>query len=120
MHLIIDDNPNCSYEERVFGSSGGIKKVSCIRVEKPGNASPEWWDVMGVNENKEFSPAQAVRVEDSADGTAWLIYGGNWGLRLKKMGTNSPWSLEDAHQWGAPFFVLDSKGASIQFQTSQE
>ena len=110
MYLLVEENPNCPSDERVFAESGSHKEV--LEIE----AKDSWWAVTGVEEGGKFFPAKAVRVDDSADGTAWLVYGGNWGLRLKDRNKNEPWSLEDKSQWGLPFLVLDSSGSSIKFK----
>jgi hypothetical protein len=80
----------------------------------PGSTQPEWCDVTSVDENGIFSPAQVVRVDDSADGTAWLVLGAAWGVRLKKRPSTEPWDLSNNNQWGVPFLVLDSSESSIQ------
>jgi hypothetical protein len=52
-------------------------------------------------------PAQAVAVEDSGSGGAFLLYGADWGIRLRPAEpTDAPWSLTDADQWGETHLVL--------------
>lgn len=111
MFLVIEENPNCAPEERVLAESGPHKEV--LEVEAKGT----WWTVTGLDEGGKTIPAKAVRVEDSADGTAWLVYGGGWGLRLKALNDKSDWSLSDKNQWGLPLLVLDSSAASIRFKS---
>ncbi len=115
MFLVIEENPNCGPEERVLAESGPHKYVSEAEVTPPGGKTG-WWEVTGVDENGAFVPAKAVRVDDSADGTAWLVYGGSWGLRFKAPGNKAEWSLEDKSQWGLPLIVLDSSASSIRFK----
>ena len=50
--------------------------------------------------------AHAVRVEDSSAGTAYLIYGGDWGVRLRPANDGAPWAHENGSQWGEPYLVL--------------
>lgn len=114
MYLIIEDNPNCNTDERVFAEKSAHKFISSIQYEPRGN-SFQWWDVTGVNENGVFIPAKGVLVEDSGAGLTWLVYGGVWGLRFKPKGSNEAWDLKNKNQWGAPFKVLDSAGTDIQF-----
>jgi hypothetical protein len=113
MFIVVEENPNCAAEERVLAESGPHKDVLEVEATSP-DRKETWWSVTGVNEGGTFIPAKAVRVDDSADGTAWLIYGGAWGLRFK-LGT-SDWSLNDKTQWGLPFLVLDSSALSIRFK----
>lgn len=113
MYLIIEENPNCPPEERVFAASGPQRKVKRVEVTPPSQMNAVWCDVAAVDENGAFDVPTAQRVEDSADGTAWLVSGGAWGLRLKISGA---WSMSADDQWGVPFLVLDSSGNGIEFQ----
>jgi hypothetical protein len=49
----------------------------------------------------------AVLVEDSGDGLATLVYGGEQGIRLKAADDEGPWDLENSSQWGEPCLLLD-------------
>lgn len=115
MMIFVDENPNCGWVERVFQESGPVRPVAQIQVETP-SGQHEWCEVMGVDANGEFKTAFAVVVDDSGAGTAWLVYGGAWGIRYRTAGNTDPWSLKDANQWGEPFKVLDSSGAEIRFK----
>jgi hypothetical protein len=48
----------------------------------------------------------AVRVEDSSAGAAYLIFGGDQGVRLRPVDSTAPWSLEDPDQYGETHLVL--------------
>jgi hypothetical protein len=115
MFLVVEENPNCAAEERVLAESGPHKDVLEVEATSP-QRKEAWWMVTGVDEGGKFIPAKCVRVDDSADGTAWLVYGGAWGLRMKATGDSSAWSLDDKNQWGLPLLVLDSSGSSIKFK----
>lgn len=120
MYLIIEENPNCADYERVFSEQGALRTVKAIFAESP-KGDRGWWDIVavdGVNKKERFSPAQAVLVEDSGSGIAWLVFGGMWGLRCKPINDTAPWSLQNSTQWGLPLKVLDSSGLDIQFQDS--
>lgn len=116
MFIVVEENPNCGPEERMLAESGPHKEVAEVEATSPARKEA-WWAVTGVDENGVFIPAKRVRVDDSADGTAWLVYGGLWGLRFKPQGDSSPWSLDDKNQWGAPLLVLDSSGSSIKLKS---
>ena len=68
----------------------------------------EWCDVVGWTDNEVephcFALAQAV--EDSGSGVAYLIFGGNCGIRIKLATTKEPWSLESSNQWGESHLLL--------------
>lgn len=116
MYVVIEENPNCGSDERMFSESGEKRVVNKLNVTPPKTNQSQWCDVVAVDESGTFCPAHAQRVEDSSDGTAWLIFGGSWGLRLRSSENPAEWSLENSNQWGVPFLVLDSSGTSIEFQ----
>ena len=116
MYLIIEENPNCLPDERVFPNHGEKRAVKRLHLSPPGSDAAVWCDVAAVNAPGTFQQAFAQRVDDSSDGTAWLVFGGEWGLRFKPLTPPTAWSLEEKTQWGAPFLVLDSSGASIEFK----
>ncbi|MCG3204739.1 MAG: hypothetical protein KCHDKBKB_01455 [Elusimicrobia bacterium] len=116
MYLMIEENPNCAPDERVFSGTGEKKIVRKLLLNSPHSQQTLWWDVAGVEEGGVFQEAMAQRVDDSSDGTAWLVYGGPWGLRLKPENSQIPWSFNDQSQWGVPFLVLDSSASTIQFK----
>jgi len=112
LFLVIEENPNCEAAERVFAEAGKARPVELAQVN---NSSGEavWCHVVGVDQDGKFTEAKAVLVEDSSEGTAWLIFGGSWGLRFRPATNAEDWSLESKDQWGAPFKVLDSSAVSI-------
>ena len=52
-------------------------------------------------------PAYAVLVEDSGEGVAMLIYGGDEGIRLKPVESQDDWDLDSPNQWGEACLLLD-------------
>ena len=116
MYLLVEINPNCESEERMFPTTGAPRKVAQVQLERPALGTI-WCDVVSVDENGVFGPAQAVQMDDSGAGVAWLVLGGTWGLRLRPTGTTNPWSFSDPIQWGVPFLVLDFSGSGIRFKS---
>jgi len=114
MYVLVEENGNCSPEERMFSDSGPKKGVHQVQCETP-EGQLIWCDVIGVIGKGTFVPAQAVVVDDSGAGTAWLVFGGQWGIRFRSSGSAKEWSLSEKTQWGAPFKVLDSSGEDIRF-----
>jgi hypothetical protein len=51
-------------------------------------------------------PAFAAQVEDSGAGAAFIVYGGDWGIRLRPESSASEWSLTDPDQWGETHLLL--------------
>lgn len=113
MYLVVEENPNCSPDERRFSTLGSPRTVTHLQIDGP-NGNRGWWGATGVDEGGAFVPAQAILMEDSGAGNVWLIYGGSWGLRFRKE-ESSDWSLADKSQWGEPFKVLDISGEDIRF-----
>jgi hypothetical protein len=52
--------------------------------------------------------AYAVQVEDSSEGSAYLVYGGDWGVRLRPADSDAAWSIDAPDQWGETHLVLSS------------
>lgn len=48
-------------------------------------------------------------VEESGRGAAYVVFGGLWGLRLKREGVQEDWSLESPHQWGEAYLLLTER-----------
>ena len=48
-------------------------------------------------------------VEESGRGAAYVVFGGIWGLRLKKAGVQEDWSLESPDQWGEAYLLLTER-----------
>jgi hypothetical protein len=112
MYLIVEANPNCAGEERVFKENGLPRGVKRVLIDQP-NGTSAWTDVTGVDEEGTFIPAHAIQVDDSSAGSAWLVHGGLWGLRFRK--DQAAWSLDNGDQWGEPFKVMDISGAYVEF-----
>lgn len=72
------------------------------------SARGEWCEVIGWtdNEAEPLCPAFAQAVEDSGAGFAYLIFGGVCGIRLKPVGVEEEWSVENPKQWGESHLLL--------------
>jgi hypothetical protein len=57
--------------------------------------------------------AYAVQVEDSGQGIAYLVYGGDWGIRLRPAGSGNEWRIDDPEQWGESHLVLADAADAI-------
>jgi hypothetical protein len=114
MLLTVDENPNCELDfARVLNERSEprpLTHVLRIRGEKE-----VWCPITAWNETGSCGPALARKVDDSSDGTCYLIYGDRWGLRLKDPSCSDPWDLKDAHQWGEPFLLLPASGLDLRF-----
>ena len=107
MRLInIAPNPNCPpVELRVFHDLTPPHPVVQVRLCRPPGA-PAWYDVTGWTRAGSPCPALLQKVDDSGEGVAWLLFGGDAGLRFKPPGADAPWAIENRRQWGEPFLLL--------------
>ncbi len=114
MFLRFEENPNTGFvDDRVFQERSEPQPVSHILRKRAGKEV--WCPVTGVDKDGQFVPAQGRKVEDSGEGTCYLVYGGLWGLRLKESGSTDDWSLENNQQWVEPFLLLPPTGEDIRF-----
>jgi hypothetical protein len=113
MFLRFEENPNIGFvDDRVFQERSQPRAVTHVLRIKQGKEV--WCSVVGLNNVGQPQPAQACKVDDSGEGTCWLLYGGLWGLRLSD-DENADWSVDDPSQWGEPFLLLPSDGEDLRF-----
>ncbi|MCG3175659.1 MAG: hypothetical protein MOGMAGMI_00592 [Candidatus Omnitrophica bacterium] len=113
MRIDIEDNPNTpGCDQFVFNEIGTPRPLKAIRAEERGREVIH--DITGVEPGGVWVPAQAVKINDSSDGVAYLITGGSWGIRLRpETRRHEPWSLNGVGQWGEPFKVYGSEADLI-------
>jgi hypothetical protein len=102
----IPTNPNCAaVDARIFHDLEPPQTVSQVRLERQAG-SPVWYDVTGWTVAGTPCPALLRKVDDSGEGVAFLLSGGDAGLRLRPAGHQAPWGLDDPQQWGESFLIL--------------
>lgn len=106
IEINVTESPNNPLSvNRVFEAHGAPKMVSKVRTWDP-NGRECLCDITGwASEGP--CPAYAVLVEDSGEGIAMLIYGGNEGLRLKPEDCQEAWDVNSLRQWGEACLLLD-------------
>ena len=114
MYVSVDENPNCELPDpRVFQERSEPLPVTYVlrrRMDKE-----VWCPIVAFGENGIPGTAMARKVDDSGEGTCYLVYGGRWGLRLKDPACQGPWNLQDPHQWGEAFLLLPADGSDLRF-----
>jgi hypothetical protein len=101
----IDENPNCdAMDGLVFQPKAPPREVKRVRVARDGAAI--WCEVSGLDEGGEPCAAMASPIDDSGDGSCYLITGGSWGLRLRG----------DSGEFGEPYIVLGGDGMDLEFR----
>jgi hypothetical protein len=114
MFLRVDQNPNCeAVEGRVFTERTLPQDVAAVLRLRDGKEI--WCDIIAWGDDGEAGPAQARKVDDSGEGSCYLIYGGDCGLRLRALNDRRSWSLGEPDQWGEPFLLLPPEGQEIRF-----
>jgi len=105
MYLDIEPDGNVDRSfSMVYRDVSPPRQVYCVKYPVDGVEQPvqvTGWDA----DTHSPCPAFACRVEESGDGTAWLIYGGNGGVRFKLLEDETPWSLTAPGQWGETHLV---------------
>ena len=101
----IPPNGNCAATDmRVFHDVEPARAITRIRLERE-QGQPAWCDVTGWTVGDQPCPALAQKVDDSGEGTAFLIYGGDAGIRLRPAGSPEAWTLDSPQQWGESFII---------------
>jgi hypothetical protein len=104
VQIEVRDSPNCGGTEQfVYRELGPARRVNALIAEDQGKELR--LEVTGVGEGGSWVPAQCVKIADSGAGFAFLIFGGQWGIRLKPEWHKAGWDLLDPKQWGEPFKI---------------
>lgn len=102
----VESNPNCPMSaQQVYKNITEPHAVAAVRLFE-GEPEGRLFDITGWSEFEGAIPAYAVKVEDSSSGSSWLVYGGDWGLRLRPTESMEDWNLEDPDQYGETHLVL--------------
>ena len=118
MYLEVDESPNfsssVSMRFKELGPARAIKQLRVSDRKSQGELCFCWITGWSDDPAQPLCPAFAQQVEDSGQGLAYLIYGGNWGVRLKPVDLQEDWDLESPNQWGEAFLLI-SDPRSIVF-----
>ena len=115
IYLSVEESPNSEpLEPRVFQERTAPRVVTEVLRTRGGQEV--WCPVVAMEAGGKTGPALARKVDDSGDGTCYLVYGGHWGLRLKDPACQDAWSFADPHQWGETFLLLSADGADLKFK----
>lgn len=101
----VEESENCPLTlTKSFNAIEAPKRISLVETlgqnGEEGVFQITGWSPIGS------IPAYAVLVEDSGDGIALLVYGGEEGIRLKLQGSPEGWDLENSEQWGDALLLL--------------
>ncbi len=106
----IEENLNCSPCDMMrFRENGPARRVVSVRLHHE-ETQGRLYQVAGWTHENQPVAAFVRPVEDSGSGVAYLLYGGQCGLRFKPHESGADWSLADATQWGEPYLLLADSG----------
>ena len=96
---------NCTFDLlRMFDAIGKATPIVGVHAPDPrgevGDFDVVGWSAAGACQ------AYAVVVEDSGEGRALLVYGGDDGVRFRRSDSGR-WSLDSGDQWGEPCLLLE-------------
>ena len=107
LQIEVTESQNCPLSlTRMFEAVEDVVEVSRV-VTSDLNDVEHMCDVIGWSSETGPCAAYTALVEDSGEGIARLVYGGDEGIRLKPADVEEEWSLESRHQWGEACLLLD-------------
>ena len=107
LEVDVQAGENCDYSlNRIFSTVSDPVEITGVETMGPRGELSVFavvgWSTAGP------CRVQAIMVEDSGEGHALLIYGGDDGIRLRAKGSDSAWSLANSDEWGEPCLLVDS------------
>ena len=104
----VEENGNCPrMPAMAYEALAGPVEVSRVRLAEPGRP-PGLYRVTGWSSAGGGAPCPALYapVSDSGGGAVHLVYGGDWGVRLKPLDAAEDWDLRSPPQFGEPALML--------------
>jgi hypothetical protein len=115
-YVQVDANDSCPMSaSSVYKNLASPFPVAAVRVYE-GEPDGRLCAVVGWSSADGGTPvpAYAVQIEDSGQGVAYLVYGGDWGIRLGPAAPAPRWRLDDPAQWGETHLVLADASDAIR------
>jgi hypothetical protein len=110
-HVEVEANDNTPMmAQQVYKNTGVPFPVSQVRIYE-GEPEGQLCAITGWASTEGGSPttAYAVQIDDSSEGSAYLVYGGDYGVRLKPADSDEAWDITSMDQWGETHLVLSSE-----------
>ena len=115
IYLEVEENSNCDYMPlMLYEAHSEPVAIHKIILDDP-EKDPGTYDVVGWSSTAGGSPCEALYlpVSDSGQAVVHLVYGGDWGIRLRKEGSNEGWDVTNGKQYGEPYLMLMDSAAII-------
>lgn len=108
IYLEVEENANCEYMPlQVYESKADpvpVQKANLFEPDRPSGV----YHIIGWSSKGDGTPCAAnyVPISDSGQAVAHLIYGGDWGVRIKLISNDEKWDINSPNQWGEPYLIL--------------
>ena len=115
IYIEVDDNANCEYMPlMLYEVHADAVPVSQIVIDEPGRP-PGIYQVTGWSSEGDGAPCPAMYapVSDSGQAVVHLVFGGDWGIRMKPAESTSDWDINAPDQFGEPYVMLMDESAII-------
>ena len=115
IYLEIEENQNCEYMPllvyEAHSSPVAINKLHLEEIDRPQGVC----HVTGWSSKDNGTPCEAmyVPVSDSGQSVVHLVYGGDWGIRMKLWEAQEDWDINSPNQWGEPYIMLTDENDII-------
>ena len=106
--LEIEENDNCDWMPlQIYEPHSKSLLVQAVNLEDPQRPFGVY-EVTGWSSTNGGSacPALYAPVSDSGQAVVHLVYGGDWGIRLKPEGSKDRWTVDNPDQHGEPYLML--------------
>ena len=107
IYMEVEENPNCPYSvTQVYKAVEMPRALRAVRLYDDDPAGEEW-EITGWSSSGGGSavPALCARIDDSGSGDGYLVWGGDWGIRVRRPGSGR-WDIDNETQRGDSHFVL--------------
>ncbi len=115
IYIEVEENPNCEYMPlMLYEAHADATPVSYIILDEPGKPAG-MYQVTGWSSADDGAPCAAMYapVSDSGQAVVHLVFGGDWGIRMKPAESNANWDITDPEQFGEPYLMLMDEGAIV-------
>ena len=108
IYLEVEENENCAYMPMmVYEARRRPVPIRQVKISEMGKVEGIY-EVTGWSSADGGSPCPAmyVPVSDSGAVEVHLIFGGDWGVRLRPADSGEGWGPGDPKQYGEPYLML--------------
>ena len=111
IYIEVEENDNCEYMPMLaYEARDEPAPITRVRLFEPDHPHGVY-RVAGWSSDGDGTPGPALYapVSDSGQAAVHLVYGGDWGVRMKPDGDDRDWDIDNPDQWGEPYLMLTDK-----------